>query len=344
MRNSKWMPASDSTIAVDKINGRPKKITGTRLGTILGTNPWKTPFQAWCEITRVAEPPFEGNKYTDAGQIIEPKLIERCKEFVSPDVITPEEYYHSDDPKRKTGYDFFNDDVFGGMWDALYYVGDDLAGVIECKTSSRPQDWVEGVPAHYAVQGQLYAYLLGLTDVWFAVALLDPADYDDPDGFECTDENTVLYHMTVGDDFAESIETARKWWERYIHDGAESPEYDDSRDRKYLDLMRTNKISAANGLETVVERLSQLDSEIASIRESSGLTALEEERKAMADRLKAIMTEQLGPTDDKAVYQGWVLTKTTRSSVDTQAMKRDGIYDKYAKVTETMRLTEKKEG
>ena len=74
-RTSNWIAFDDSHVAVDKINGKPKKITGTRLGAVLNLNTWKTPFQAWCEITRVAEPPFEGNKYTEAGKAIEPKLI-----------------------------------------------------------------------------------------------------------------------------------------------------------------------------------------------------------------------------------------------------------------------------
>lgn len=31
---------------------RPKKLTATRFATILGLNPWSTPFEVWCEIGR----------------------------------------------------------------------------------------------------------------------------------------------------------------------------------------------------------------------------------------------------------------------------------------------------
>ena len=37
---------------------RPKKLTATRFATILGLNPWSTPFEVWCEITRTYQKPF----------------------------------------------------------------------------------------------------------------------------------------------------------------------------------------------------------------------------------------------------------------------------------------------
>lgn len=344
IKKSKWMATGkENVVTVDKIAGSPKKLTGTRLGAALGFNTWKSPFQAWCEIVRVAEPPFEGNKFTEAGQAIEPKLIERCKEYITPDVVTPEEYYQTDDPKRKCGYDFFDNDVFGGMWDALYLDTDgDVAGVIECKTSSRPQDWEDGVPEHYALQGRLYAYLLGVEDVWFAVALLDPEDYDHPEQFECTDDNTVMYHLAVDETFLDQVEAARAWWDIHVHDGAESPTYDEKRDKEYLDLMRTNEISGAEGLEAIADRIAELQSDIDYIRATTSLGLLEEELKAMTDRLKAAMVGELGPTDRKSVFKNWTLTKTERSSVDSAKLKEDGIYDKYAKKSVSYRLTEKK--
>ena len=45
---------------------RPKKLTATRFAAIFGLNAWSTPFEAWCEITRTYEKPFEETKYTKA--------------------------------------------------------------------------------------------------------------------------------------------------------------------------------------------------------------------------------------------------------------------------------------
>lgn len=44
-----WLDGNKIQIIPPK---RPKKLTGTRFATILGLNPWSTPFEIWCEVTR----------------------------------------------------------------------------------------------------------------------------------------------------------------------------------------------------------------------------------------------------------------------------------------------------
>ena len=341
-RTSNWIAFDDSHVAVDKINGKPKKITGTRLGAVLNLNTWKTPFQAWCEITRVAEPPFEGNKYTEAGKAIEPKLIEWCREYVSPEIKTPEDMY-GEDFFNKTYGDFFPEDTrFGGMWDALYYVDGKIEGVIECKTSSRPQDWVNGVPKHYLVQGQLYAHLLGVTDVYFAVAFLKDGDYDAPEAFECNVDNTVLYHVKVTDEFEDQIEFAERWWDEHIKDKGVSPAFDTKKDAEYLALMKTREVSGASAANVIVDELNRLNVQITAIRAANDLDRLENEVKVLTDRLKSVMMEAF--TDDgvtKSVCGPYTLSKSSRTSYDKAAMEKDGVLGKYVKETVSYRLTRK---
>lgn len=342
-KRSSWSVVDDTRVRVDRIVGRPKKITGTRLGKVLNCNKWGTPFQAWCEITRVAELPFEGNKYTEAGKVIEPKLIEHCKDYITPDIVTPEDMF-GENFFEKTYGNFFDDEIFGGMWDALYKDEyGSIAGVIECKTSSRPQDWVHGVPQHYAVQGLLYAHLLGVDDVYFAVAFLDPDDYDAPQNFTCDDSNTVLYHLTVTDDFLEDVDYAREWWYNHVRDGAVSPVFDAKKDAEFLDAMRTTEVSNVNDVDGIVNRLAEIDDAISRIRADTDMDALENEQKVLTDRLKTSMMESFDGTSDKVKHRGWTLSRSTRRSVDSKAMKADGVYDKYAKETVSYRLTHGKE-
>ena len=341
-RTSNWIPFDDTHVMVDRINGKPKKITGTRLGAVLNANTWKTPFQAWCEITRVAEPPFEGNKYTEAGKAIEPKIIEWCQSYVSPEITTPEDVY-GEDFFNKTFGDFFPESkCFGGMWDALYYAGGNLEGVIECKTSSRPQDWQYGIPKHYLVQGQLYAYLLGVKDVYFAVAFLKDGDYESPDSFVCTEDNTVLYHAVITDEFLESVSYAERWWDEHVKDKGISPEFDSKKDAEYLKLMKTREVSDASTADAIIEELGKLDEMIEAIRSANDLDRLENDRKVLTDRLKSIMMESF--TDDsvsKSVCGPYTLSKTARTSFDKKAMEKDGVLEKYAKETVSYRLTRK---
>ena len=69
---------------------RPKKLTATRFATVLGLNPWSTPFEVWCEITRTYQKTFEDTIYTRAGKIIEPKQAEYMKNtYFMSNLVTP---------------------------------------------------------------------------------------------------------------------------------------------------------------------------------------------------------------------------------------------------------------
>ena len=101
MKTIKW---SNDYIQVE-IPKKPKKISGTYFSTVLGLDPWKTPFEAWCKNTRTWESPFEGNKYTNAGEIIEPKVFEflRTSMGFGDRVATPTDIYGKDYFKKTWG-------------------------------------------------------------------------------------------------------------------------------------------------------------------------------------------------------------------------------------------------
>ena len=111
----------DKTISIDSPKKGYKKITGTRLGAILGVNVWSTPFEAWCAITRTYEKPFEDTIYTTAGKIIEPKQADYMQEkYFFRNLITPTDKY-GEDYFNKTRGDFFPENkIYGGMWDYLF--------------------------------------------------------------------------------------------------------------------------------------------------------------------------------------------------------------------------------
>ena len=100
---------------------KPKKISGTYFPTVLGVDPWKSPFEAWCKNTRTYEPPFEGNKFTNAGQIIEPKVFDFLRNSMGfgDQVVTPTDVYGVDYFKKTWGDFFPENPIFSGMWDAL---------------------------------------------------------------------------------------------------------------------------------------------------------------------------------------------------------------------------------
>ncbi len=331
----------------------PKKLTGTRLGKVLGLDSWGTPFQAWCEITRVAEPPFEGNKYTAAGNAIESKLIAWCKTEVSPYVYTPEEFYGVKDAKKHTGYDFFpNQPVLGGMWDAIILDGPlgkgKPLGYVEAKTSSRPQDWTAGPPAKYMLQGLLYGHLDGLPRVFIPVRFMEPDEYEHPEACECNDDNTFLYELNVETTLvderviADLVADAMVWYEAHVV-GNVSPAYDEKRDKEYLALMRTNEVKH-DGLEVIAKEAAVLEAKIEAIRATSGIDTLEKQLKALKDKqLKPEIIKMFQPNDETVVAYGWQVKMSVSESIDKEAMAADDVLEKYTISSPKYTMTRVKE-
>lgn len=335
-------------VRLAEVPKKPKKITGTRFGAVLGVNKWQTPFQAWCEITKTWEKPFEGSIYTEAGKVIEDKQLTWFSRYLP--VIRPEDIYGKDFFNKTFG-NFFHDDIFGGMWDSLVGVkGKEPTGVIECKTTKRAEDWKEDIPEYYALQASLYAYLLGLDDVYMIVTFLDESDYDKPEEFVCTAENTAYISFKVSErypEFDSYVDYCREWWYRNVLGGI-SPSFDEKADKEYLDALRTGVITDDTNIELLVEEAERLYKKIAAVEDS-----VKADKKRLSEiegmfKRYAIENEEAGQT--KSVFGGtgmtWVVSKSQKKSVDTDRLKEDGIYERYVKIedTYTIRKSENKDG
>ena len=185
-----WLDGNRIQIVPPK---RPKKLTATRFATVLGLNPWSTPFEIWCAVTRTWEKPFEDTKFTLAGKAIEPKQAAYMKDtYMMSNLVTPTEIW-GEDYFHKTYGDFFPEQkILGGMYDFLLYGKNGKpTTVLEMKTTGRVEDWKDDIPEYYALQAALYAYLLGVDEVIMVASFLEPKDYDDPEKFVCSGENTI---------------------------------------------------------------------------------------------------------------------------------------------------------
>ncbi len=331
----------------DPTSIRPKKITGTRLATILGKNVWSTPFQAWCEITRAYSKPFEDTKYTLAGKAIEPLQLQYLADDYDFAVTTPTDYY-GEDYFSKTHGDFYQDiSVFGGMWDGLVFAGDIPQRVIECKTSKRVEDWVGEngeleAPEYYRMQACLYAHLLGVRDVTMIVSFLQEKDYNNLDEFTVNDDNTGVISFDINEycDFAKDvIEPAIAWWGKHIVNGI-SPKFDEHKDAEYLKHLRTQTAAKDEEIDTLLEELKQCNSTI----EKYQVMYADVEKRAteIKKQLKLYAEENL---EDKEYWE-YIGTNVTcklstsyREKVDSKALKADGLFDKYVSLAPSTRFT-----
>ena len=354
MKDIKW---NGATIIVD-VPKKPKKITGTHFATVLGVNPFATPFEAWCRCTRTYEIPFEGNKYTHAGEVIEPKVFDflRTSMGFGKKLVTPEDVYGKDHFKKTWG-DFFPDKaIFGGMWDALIvddegkpeYVVEIKTVQVDGRSGALEDRWKDGeAPAYQALQASLYAHLLGIDKVLMvAVALQDKkGDYEHPEQVVPAYANGNVYIDSFEiskryPNFDLYVEQATNWWYTYVLKG-ESPEFDEKKDAEILKALRTNSLSPTTDMNALILEAEQLKTEIDEV--SNTLSEKEKRLKVINEQIKQYALDQFRDGDTKVSIKGqryeWVLSKTATTELDKDSLKADGLYEKYSKEKINYRLT-----
>ena len=324
---------------------KPKKITATRLATILGLNPWSTPFEVWCEITRTYQKPFEDTIYTIAGKTIEPKQIAYMrKAYGMNNLRTPTDIYGADYFKKTWG-DFFGDiPIFGGMWDSLLVDRKEHPeAVLEFKTTKRSEDWVKDIPEYYAIQAALYAYLLGIDDVIMVASFLEEGDYAHPEQYVPSAANTITVEFKVSErypDFDLMIEKAKKWWNDHVVTGI-SPAFDEKKDAEILKVLRTNNPAPTDDMAALIAEAEALKKELDEV---AAATAPKEKRlKTITEAIKKFAMEQFRPGDKKVAVPGatysWTVSKTESTELDKDALKADGLLEKYTRPKTSYRIT-----
>lgn len=337
---------------------KPKKISGTHFPTVLGCDPWKTPFEAWCKNTRTYEIPFAGNKYTTAGQIIEPKVFDFLRNSMGfgNRVVTPEDVYGKDHFKKTRGDFFPENKVFSGMWDALIkneqgnieYVVEIKTVQVDGRSGSLDQRWKDGEAPHYqALQAALYAHLLGVDKVLMvAVALKDSnGDYEHPEQVipSYANGNVYIDEFKISErypNFDLYLAQATEWWNKYVVTGI-SPDFDEKKDAEILAALRTNNVETEKDLADLITEAETLKKEIDAV--SATISDKEKQLKKIQEQIKKYALEQFRDGDNKVSIKGktleFVLSKTSSSEIDKDALETDGLLEKYSKVKTSYRLT-----
>lgn len=339
----KWLDSKQIQITPPK---RTKKVTGTRFATILGLNPWSTPFEMWCAITKTYGKPFEDTIYTIAGKTIEPKQAEYMKKSYGMDLITPTDRY-GQDYFNKTWGDFFPENpYFGGMWD---YLGVDENGtvdtVLEMKTTKRIEDWQNDAPEYYALQAALYAYLLGVDNVIMVASFLEEKDYEDPSKFVPNIKNTITVEFKVSErypDFERMVAEVKSWWGEYVTGGI-SPVYDEKKDAEILAALRTHNLTPDTDIDALIKEAEGLKKEVDMT--AAAIADKEKRLKEISDIIKEHAMTQFRDGDKKVEIKGstytWTVSRSETTTIDKKALEADGLLEKYQKKSEQYRMTVK---
>ena len=228
---------------------KPKKISGTKIGGILGYSEFATPFKVACEIAGIY-PGDKANKYIDAGNILEPVIRNYIGQSATrmlsvPLGISEGSRAAIEQPveKDKCQYDHFHDNkLFGGMVDGYVLIDGKRDSILEIKTSHEREKWLDekggltNVPMTYMLQASLYAELAGLDRIVFVVGFLnDPEDYVRPNSWKPSGENT---YIIVKDklEMTGYMAEAERWYKEFILNGY-TPEWTE-KDEELLKYLR----------------------------------------------------------------------------------------------------------
>ena len=339
-----WLEGNKIKVVPPK---RPKKLTATRFATVLGLNPWSTPFEVWCEITRTYQKPFEETIYTAAGKTIEPKQAQFMKKsYFMTNIVTPTDIYGEDYFNRTYG-DFFKDEpIIGGMWDYLLFNENKKhVTVLEMKTTKRAEDWAKDIPEYYALQAALYAYLLGVDDVIMVASFLSDKDYKDPAQFIPSAKNTITVPFKVSErypEFKKLVKKAEKWWKDHVETGI-SPAFDEKADAEILKELRTNTLNPESDIEALLREGEELKAEIDRL--SAPIEPLEKRLKVVTDIIKQHALAQFRDGDKKVSIRGekyeWNVSRSETSEIDKDGLKADGLLAKYTRAKVSYRITTK---
>ena len=119
-----------------------KKMTGTRIGPIMGESEFSSPFKVACELAGLY-PGDKPTKYIDAGNILEPVLRDylgtHANSMLKGPLEIPEGSTASVEepvPMEQCGYDHFHaEKLFGGLVDGYIKIDNVRDTILEIKTS-----------------------------------------------------------------------------------------------------------------------------------------------------------------------------------------------------------------
>lgn len=303
----------------------PKKITGTKLASILGLNQYQTAFQVWCDITRIYCPSFEDNKYTIAGKVIEPILRDYIyitdKNIQSPEDIYGENFF------QKTHGDFYPENpIFGGMWDFRSVVDNRVVKIYEMKTTSikKMKDYVP--PDSYILQAKLYAYLSGCWNASLVVGFLKDEDYISPSSFKPSVSNVKIFDLQVDDKFIKTLDFAKQFYYNNIVTGL-SPDYD-YRDFEILEEIKGREMQL-NFDSTYMETIENNKDDVESIVDKVVSSYTDSLTQIMMDIDDNIVKVENPSTD---VIEKYFLMLSNALYFVSERTERVGIYDDVSKL------------
>lgn len=312
------------------------KVSGTSMAGILGCSPWSSPFQVACNLLGLAREDISDKPAVKVGIALEEKIIRYAdKTYPNIGAFFPADAIYA---KRAGDHDSwtsdFGDDYFAGHVDGIVMTDDGEDFILEIKTSSNMESWIEGVPEYYYLQVALYNHFITKKDKAYVVlGIVNENTYADYHSWIPSENTVALFPLKIDqEEFAKTLDTVREWYDKYIRNGV-TPDYDPTNPGDVE--MYNHLVSLAMDVDEVRSKLDAYYDVVAAIdnleaENKDKYDAREELKKTIKDYMEAHRLSAL----DCAKGGKATLSSTTKTKLDELAMERDGIdLEKYRKTT-----------
>jgi putative phage-type endonuclease len=305
---------------------RTTGIGGSDAGAILGLNKYATPLSVYLAKKDFAS--FNGNAATEWGSLLEDPVRQKAREELGIEIETVPGMF------RNKEREFMN-----ANFDGLVYIEGEkeIAGSVvsglgghEIKTSRTGEGFTnDEVPDSYYAQVQHYMAVTGLS--WFVLTVFI---FDKYEGRH--------YVIPRNDNFiAQLIDRETDFWENSVLvDVAPSPTGNENELELVKSLPMAAEVELDGECESLLDEKEIIDAQIKDLQAKSD--AIKEQ---ILMRMSAASN---GENAEKAtaIIGEWKVTYNTQTSkrVDTNALKKAGLYEVYAKdsVSRVLRITKSK--
>lgn len=303
-------------------------VTGTMMGGIIGVSPWSTPFQVACDILGLATKDISDSPAVKAGKALESVVIDYMEDTY-PDkgeFIPAEMIYDKREGDHASWTSDFEDPIFAGHVDGIVMTPEGDQYILEVKTSSNMDAWVDGVPSYYYWQVALYNHFITKQDkAYVALGVMDAAALKNPLTWVPCKDNAGLFEVPIDQKGVDTVlEVVKEWYNTYIAKGI-TPDYDPSnpRDVEYYQHL-VNLTMEESGIQDKIEELADVRRQIDEYE--AGAAVLYARKEELTKDVREYM---LGHDADRiesssGLYSA-VVTESRRSKIDPILLRDAGI-------------------
>ncbi|MDR2535102.1 MAG: YqaJ viral recombinase family protein [Treponema sp.] len=317
---------------------RRQRIGGSDAGGVLGLSSYASPLTVYLEKKGLA-PPKTGSPATRRGNLLEPAIRQFARDAFPDLIIEPFPYMLT-----SKAYPFMGANIDGVIFTEKHVsIGkQEITGLggHEIKSSKSGYGFGEDeIPDAYYAQVQHYLGVTGLPWIVLSVYILDKEDV----------RHYPIYRNEEGF-IADMIRREQDFWENFVVPGVmPAPLGLDAEEAMITGLFNGDSSALNLGIDA-----SGMCAEYLELNKS--IKDMEERKQAIAVEIKSLLLRNippekpcLNPKANKISARAgsfsisWSRYDTKR--VDTDALKRDGLFEGYSKTVESgqFRITEKKE-